>query len=195
MATSGACEGRLWLRGWCLRTRSLREQINTAAPCTWTFLPLRRLVPSPFLSVFISRRFSGLRVCSSFSPSLLPPSPSLPLACSPLSFSSLRRSLSHSSSHASYTQLRMLFTHIPRVSPISFSLSFTPGASLCLARRERIQLVLPTYVHPRFHPRVRNDRRRFLFAFVSPRGIFLPCFFPKLAPLALPIFHNRLSWH
>lgn len=42
VATSGAREreGRLWFAGfWRLRTRSLREQINTAAPCTWTHLP------------------------------------------------------------------------------------------------------------------------------------------------------------
>lgn len=61
-------------------------------------LPARSVSLS--LCFHLSRRFSGLRVCSSSSPFLLLP---LSLSLVLLSFSSLRRSLSHSSSHASYT--------------------------------------------------------------------------------------------
>lgn len=102
----------------------------------------------------------------------LPPSPSLPLACSPLLL---------------FPPAILITLFLPRklyVTPHAFYpysscfphqfLSLFHSRSFPLPRsRERIQLVLPTYVHPRFHPRVRNDRRRFLFAFVSPRGIFL----------------------
>lgn len=170
MATSGACEGRLWLRGWCLRTRSLREQINTAAPCTWTFLPLRRLVPSPFLSVFISRRFSGLRVCSSFSPFLLLP---LSLSLVLLSSSSLRRDPYRALPPTQVIRNPTRFLPIFLVFPIGFSLSFAPGASLCLAR-ESVSSSFSRRTPPGFIPVFATIAGAVPFAFVSPRGIFLP---------------------
>lgn len=177
----GACEGRLWLRGWCLRTRSLREQINTAAPCTWTFLPLCRLVPSPFLSVFISRRV--LRGCVGLLSFLsLPPSPSLPLACSPLLF---------------YPTAILIALFLPRklyVTPHAFypysSCFPSPSFSLFRSRSfplprsyERIQLVLPTYA-PGFHPRVFATIAGGSFCFrFAERNLPPVAFFPKALAL------------
>lgn len=185
MATSGASKGRLWLRGWCLRTRSLREQINTAAPCTWTFLPLCRLVPSPFLSVFISR---------------LPP-PSSPLSfSSPFPFSDPYHALPPL--RVTRNSASFLPTRIPRAfhqyllarstyihtHPFSLSLSFS----------SRLPLRSPD-THPRFHPGVHDNCRRFLlFPLHLERGIFSPCSFLKfthLVALFATCLRDIVSWH
>lgn len=180
------------LRGWCLRTRSLREQINTAAPCTWTFLPLRRLVPSPFLSVFISRRFAGgaclllsLSLSSSYSlsPSRLLSSPLLP-------FGDPYHALPPTQVIRNSTRFLPIFL----VFPIGFSLLRSPGASLCLVR-ERIQLVLPTYTPRVSSPCSQRSSRRFLLLSFRREESSSRGFFPKARSARYLRFHSRLSWH
>lgn len=138
MATSGASEGRLWMRGWCLRTRSLREQINTAAPCTWTFLPLCRLVLSPFLSVLIY----PLTLSRSFS---LPFSFSDPYyALPPPRVTRNSRSFLSTHIHRVFHQYLLVQPSIP----LSFS-SESPSASYPARAVD---------THPRFHPDIHDSR-------------------------------------